>query len=428
MLHSKALGKMAASSESVGSIISTFATAEALAVTLLGAAIAGAEKYDAGKGLSPMIVRWVKAMQAQEQVHYEYLTKAGAKPLTLTFTVPQNLANITTDSKALLDFEVSAETIFIGAYVAAAGEFANLGQPALAQVACQLAGVESEHRVLANYGRGVVPPNNLAFEKAPFNTVGEAAAQIKSLGLLGTSSPAATLHYADFAPLVDRTGTTTAEPGFGEGLTEEDAARGMADAASMSESVRDITNIIATAEAMAVTLLGAAIQGAAGYTNADGSKGIAAPFVTVLKAAQSAEQAHYLYLTHAGAKPLTLTFNIPDPKIATDTVTLFKTLEALETAFIATYVAAAREFAAMKNTALVRVALQTGGVEAEHRALARLALGEAVPHNVAFEKAEFKDVGEAAAALKKLGFIGGTGTPVNYNDFAGSVDNVEWPS
>jgi ferritin-like protein len=428
MLHSESSRNLAASSESVDSIISIFATAEALAVTLLGAAIAGAQKYDAGKGLSPMIVRWVKAMQAQEQVHYEYLTKAGAKPLTLTFTVPQNLANITTDSKALLDFEVSAETIFIGAYVAAAGEFANLGQPALAQVACQLAGVESEHRVLANYGRGVVPPNNLAFEKAPFNTVGEAAAQIKSLGLLGTSSPAATLHYADFAPLVDRTGTTTAEPGFGEGLTEEDAARGMADAASMSESVRDITNIIATAEAMAVTLLGAAIQGAAGYTNADGSKGIAAPFVTVLKAAQSAEQAHYLYLTHAGAKPLTLTFNIPDPKIATDTVTLFKTLEALETAFIATYVAAAREFAAMKNTALVRVALQTGGVEAEHRALARLALGEAVPHNVAFEKAEFKDVGEAAAALKKLGFIGGTGTPLNYNDFAGSVDNVEWPS
>jgi len=428
MLHGESSRTLAASSESADSIISIFATAEALAVTLLGAAIAGAQKYDAGKGLSPMIVRWVKAMQAQEQVHYEYLTKAGAKPLTLTFTVPQNLADITTDSKALLDFEVSAETIFIGAYVAAAGEFANLGQPALAQVACQLAGVESEHRVLANYGRGVVPPNNLAFEKAPFNTVGEAAAQIKSLGLLGTSSPAATLHYADFAPLVDRTGTTTAEPGFGEGLTEEDAARGMADAASMSGSVRDITNIIATAEAMAVTLLGAAIQDAAGYTNADGSKGLAAPFVTVLKAAQSAEQAHYLYLTHSGAEPLTLTFNIPDPKIATDTVTLFKTIETLETAFIATYVAAAREFAAMKNTALVRVALQTGGVEAEHRALARLALGEAVPHNVAFEKAEFKDVGEAAAALKKLGFIGGTGTPVNYNDFAGSVDNVEWPS
>ena len=43
---------------------------------------------------------------------------------------------------------------------------------------------------------------------------------------------------------------------------------------------------------------------------------------------------------------------------------------------------------------------------------------------MAFEKAEFKTVGEAAAALKKLGFIGGTGTPVKYSDFAKSVDNT----
>ena len=411
MLHSESLKTVADGSESVGSIISIFATAEALAVTLLGAAIAGAEKYDGGKGLPSLIVRWVKAMQAQEQAHYEYLTKVGAKPLTLTFTVPQNLADITINSKALLEFEVSAETVFIGAYVAAAGEFANLGQPALAQVACQLAGVESEHRTLANYARGAVPPNNLGFEKAPFRTVAEAAAQIKSLGLLGTPNPAATLHYADFAPRVDRTGTMTAEaPGVA--LTVEGAVRSMAEAASMSEGVADIMNIIVTAEALAVTLLGAAIQGAAGYTNPDGSKGLAAPFLAVLKAAQSAEQAHYLYLTRAGAKALTLTFNIPDPKIATDTVALFKTIEMLETAFTAAYVAAAREFAAMKKSDLVRVALQTGGVEAEHRALARLALGEALPHNVTFEKAAFKDVGEAAAALKKLGFIGGTGTPV----------------
>ena len=64
MLRSESLKTMAASSESVGSIIDIFATAEALAITLLGAAIAGAEKYDSGKGLPPMIVRWLKAMQA----------------------------------------------------------------------------------------------------------------------------------------------------------------------------------------------------------------------------------------------------------------------------------------------------------------------------------------------------------------------------
>ena len=198
----------------------------------------------------------------------------------------------------------------------------------------------------------------------------------------------------------------------------------LAVAMAQSEDVTTIINIAATAEAIAVTLLGAAIAGAAGYTNADGSKGIAAPLVAVLKAAQSAEQAHYAYLTGAGAKPLTTTFNIPDPKIATDTTTLFKTIEALETAFISAYEAAANEFSSMGKSALVKVALQIGAVEGEHRALARLAQGDSLPHNVAFESAQFATLGDAANALKSLGFIGGTGTAVNYADFAGKVDNA----
>lgn len=197
----------------------------------------------------------------------------------------------------------------------------------------------------------------------------------------------------------------------------------LAVALQQSESVSDIINIAATAEAMAVSLLGAAIAGASGYTNADGSKGLAAPLVTILKGAQAAEQFHYMYLTGAGAKPLTLTFNIPDPKIATDMVTLFKTIETLEAAFIAAYMAAAKEFAQMNNPGLVKVAMQIGGVEGEHRALARLALGDTLPHNLAFEVAEFNTVGDAAAALQKLGFIGGSGTAINYNDFAGKVDS-----
>lgn len=80
--------------------------------------------------------------------------------------------------------------------------------------------------------------------------------------------------------------------GLGLVLTKMGAIRGIAEAASMSESLADIVNVAATAEAMAVALLGTAIQGAPGYVNADGSKGLAAPLVGVLKAAQSAEQAH----------------------------------------------------------------------------------------------------------------------------------------
>jgi hypothetical protein len=212
--------------------------------------------------------------------------------------------------------------------------------------------------------------------------------------------------------------------GLGLALTQVGAVRGIAEAAMQSEDIGTIINIAATAEAMAVTLTGAVIQGAAGYTNVDGSKGLHPIVVTVLKAYQASEQAHYAFLTKAGAKPLALTFSVPDPKIATDTDTMYRTLESLETAFIAAYMSAAREFAEMQKPDLVKVALQIGGVECEHRALARLFLRDPLPHNLAFEQKLFTQVGEAAAALQKLGFIGGTGIPVRYADFAGSVDTA----
>jgi len=206
------LSALAQSNETVADIINIAATAEALAVSLTGAVIAGAAKYDGGKGLPAMLVTWVKGIQAEEQAHYQYLTAAGAKPLTLTFTVPQNLAAITTDSKTLLNFVVAAENIFIGAYIAAAQEFTDLKQPALAKVALQIGAVEAEHRVLASYGTGANPPNNMAFEKAPYASVGEAAAAVKSLGLLGATNPAATLMYSDFANSVSFAGVTNLKP------------------------------------------------------------------------------------------------------------------------------------------------------------------------------------------------------------------------
>jgi hypothetical protein len=116
-----------------------------------------------------------------------------------------------------------------------------------------------------------------------------------------------------------------------------------------------------------------------------------------------------------------LSFTIPNPKIATDYTTLFSTIEALETAFISAYEAAALAFAEMRRADLIKVAAQVAGVEAEHRALARLALGDSLPHNVAFESAQFTTVGAAAAALQKLGFIGGSGQTVTYATYAPSV-------
>ncbi|HEX5503565.1 MAG TPA: ferritin-like domain-containing protein [Thermomicrobiales bacterium] len=182
--------------------------------------------------------------------------------------------------------------------------------------------------------------------------------------------------------------------------------------AAQSESVTDIINIASTAEQLAVTLLGGAIDSAAkgGY----GANAISAPVLAILQAARAEEKDHLDYLTGAGAKPLTSTFTIPDPKLLTDTKTLFTTIVTLEGAFIAAYMAAAMEFATLNQPGLVKVAYQIGADEAEHRVLANYALGTRPANNVAFEKAMFTNVGGAAAALQQLGFIGGSGTKVTY--------------
>lgn len=182
-------------------------------------------------------------------------------------------------------------------------------------------------------------------------------------------------------------------------------------AIAASESVSTIINVAATAEALAVTLLGRAIVSA--KQNAYG-KPLPPEIVSILEAARAEEQYHYVYLKSAGAMPLTTTFTIPNARFLSDRTRLFSTLVMLESAFIAAYMAAAREFAAMKQPALVKVAYQIGTVEAEHRALANYALGIRPANDVAFERTEFQTVGQAAAALKGLGFIGGHGVSITY--------------
>lgn len=192
--------------------------------------------------------------------------------------------------------------------------------------------------------------------------------------------------------------------------------------AGACESVQTIIDIAATAEALAVTALGGALDNAAsGKLKLNGVQ------IQSLKAARAEEQAHYQYLTGAGAKPLTTTFTVPDEKIVTDVPTFLKTLITLEEAFIAAYLAAAQEFAILGQSRLAQAALQIGAVEAEHRAGARFFAIEAgvisgTPNDVAFEKAMFTSVGEAAAALKQLGFIGGSGTQITYPG-PGNIDN-----
>ena len=193
--------------------------------------------------------------------------------------------------------------------------------------------------------------------------------------------------------------------------------------AAGSETVQQIINIAATAEAFAVTALGGALANAA-----NGTLALNALQRQTFTAARAEEQAHYAYLTGAGARPLTTTFTVPNPKIVTDVPTFLLTVIGLEEAFIAAYLAAAQEFALLGQPRLAQLALQIGAVEAEHRAGARFFAVEAglisgTPNDVAFEKALFTSVSGAADALKSLGFIGGRGAQIAYPG-PGDIDNT----
>ncbi|MDQ3695449.1 MAG: ferritin-like domain-containing protein [Chloroflexota bacterium] len=180
------------------------------------------------------------------------------------------------------------------------------------------------------------------------------------------------------------------------------------------ETVQEIIDVAATAEAFAVTLLGEALAAAD-----RGELSLNDEAIGTLVAARAAEQAHLDVLTEAGAEPLTMTFTVPDPELLTNVGLFLETLVALEEAFIAAYTAAAQEFVILGEPELAQLALQIGAIEAEHRAGARFFAIQAgaltgVPNDVAFERALFGSVGEAATALENLGFIGGTGTEITY--------------
>ena len=180
------------------------------------------------------------------------------------------------------------------------------------------------------------------------------------------------------------------------------------------ETVQDIMNVASTAEALAVTALGGALESAA-----QGMLALNAEHVQAFTAARAEEQAHYDVLTAAGAQPTTTTFTLPDPKILTDVATFFTSAIVLEEAFVAAYLAAAQEFAALGETELVQLALAIAAVEAEHRVAVRFFANEAgllddLPNDIAFEQALFPSVSAAADALTQLGWIGGSGAQIAY--------------
>jgi hypothetical protein len=140
-------------------------------------------------GLAPLHVPIEQASVVAALAHVTFLESLGAQTLTDTFTigVPP------TESSAALQRKELITTIFIGAYLAAAREFAELGQPVLAKYAFQIGAGHAEHRAMARVMQaleGTAPgilPTNKAFETDLFLYVRDAYSILSALGLFGTA-------------------------------------------------------------------------------------------------------------------------------------------------------------------------------------------------------------------------------------------------
>lgn len=139
-------------------------TTEALTVTLLTELL---RRVNKNSGSVPAGVKAVfEGAYAAEVDHFRF-TRAHWRPTTTKFWIPDaffggsgNKLSLTSVGQAL----VAGETLFVNLYLIGVTVFAQAGQDTFARYSAELAGCESEHRVLAETLLDATPPNNVGFE------------------------------------------------------------------------------------------------------------------------------------------------------------------------------------------------------------------------------------------------------------------------
>lgn len=180
--------KMETSPDSAKTILTVARTAEQLAVTFYSNGIKHSEKL----GLSGKRLDIIKAAVIEEQIHHDLFAKSGGESLAATFSFPHGEKTFT-DLKTFIATQQQLEGVFDSAFLAAIKEFCELGSPTFAQLAGQVATIESEHRALGRYLVGDEPADNWTFAPVLVKTVGDAPALVKQAGYL---SPRAGNSYA----------------------------------------------------------------------------------------------------------------------------------------------------------------------------------------------------------------------------------------
>jgi hypothetical protein len=315
----------------------------------------------------------------EEHAHYNYLIGRGAQPLTKRFYFPASIFSFSGFPIFLAAME-AIETASLGLYLAATRRLGELGQPLLAEIVAQILGVEAEHRVI---GRELAqsappPPNNLCFEPATAACVTWAFEPFQPF-LNGGANTEGPFDLPSPAAIASAVGSFTCTPAP------------VATATGCQETIADILNVAATAEALGITFYYQGIQ--SGFFQQ-----LNQPQQWYLQAALDEERNHLGFLQSKGALPSTTQFFFPDSAF-TDRTVFLSVLDALENLFIGAYLAATRRFAELGQPLLAEIAAQIMGVEAEHRILGRLVAAEPRPHDLCLERAHYACLSDANADL-----------------------------
>jgi hypothetical protein len=169
-------------------------TTEALTVTILTELVRRASLNSVPSSVSVIF----DGVYAAELDHWNFIHELW-RPSTTRFWIPDgffggsgNALDLTTVGQGV----AAGEHLFVNTYLLGATILADAKSSTLARYAAELAGVESEHRVLGQFLAGASPPNNLGFEVFEFSSVDAIEEALMGAGFgLGQQGTAAGAFY-----------------------------------------------------------------------------------------------------------------------------------------------------------------------------------------------------------------------------------------
>lgn len=158
------------------------ATTEAFTVTLLPELL---RRVALHPEVPQGVARVFEGAYAAELDHWRFIRKYF-RPSTERFWIPDaawggggNALDLTAVGHTL----VAGETLFVNTYLIGVTVLTTAGHSAFARYAAELAGVESEHRALAQTLINASPPNNYGFALFEFDRVSKVKAALEGAGI-----------------------------------------------------------------------------------------------------------------------------------------------------------------------------------------------------------------------------------------------------